>query len=86
MIAFNQVNHKGTEQNGEGWIWNCKLRKPAYTPRITQVMCGQVAASPLIQVHIRISVKYPGHGPVLGLTSGLCAPRIQHSTGHTADS
>ena len=79
MIAFNQVNHKGTEQNGEGWIWNCKLRKPAYTPRITQVMCGQVAASPLIQVHIRISVKYHGHGASFVVQLGKNLPAMQET-------
>ena len=79
MKAFKQVNHKGTEQNGEGWIWNRTLRKPAYTSRITQVICGQVAASHLIQVHIRISVKYHRHGASLVAQLGKNLPAMQET-------
>ena len=79
MKAFKQVNHKGTEQNGEGWIWNRTPRKPAYTSRITQVICGQVAASHLIQVHIRISVKYHRHGASLVAQLGKNLPAMQET-------
>ena len=41
-IASTRVNHKGTKQNGEGWIWRGELRKPTYAPRVTQVISGQV--------------------------------------------
>lgn len=54
-IASTEVNHKGTKQNGEGWIWRGELRKPIYASRVTQVVSGQVAAS-LIQGCVSMSV------------------------------
>ena len=42
-------------------------------------MCGQVAASPLIQVRVRISVKYHGHGASFVVQLGKNLPAMQET-------